>query len=190
MPLTNVGSAPAPLFYIGLCVFVKLPKELNRSVYEFQGLQSSFAAGAFQPLCCEVGVHHEAFSIPLHAFNRHPQSLFYGWWIVSAGVVINALISVLFMQAYGTYVAVFRQEFGWSFDFPHLHSKSGSLSPLKHFAYDLRDIVKRQPLPGYRLTIEQCVGGPEILSFVPTDPDALGIPRRRRRTKPRPGDKL
>jgi plasmid replication initiation protein len=83
-----------------------------------------------------------------------------------------------------------RQEFGWSFDFPHLHSKSGSLSPLKHFAYDLRDIVKRQPLPGYRLTIEQGVGGPEILSFVPTDPDALGTPRRRRRTKSHPGDKL
>ena len=83
-----------------------------------------------------------------------------------------------------------KQEFGWSFDFPHLHAKSGSLSPLKHFAYDLRDIVKRQPLPGYRLTIEQCLGGPEILSFVPTDPDALGIPRRRRRTKSQPGDKL
>ena len=25
--------------------------------------------------------------------------------------------------------------------------------------------------------VEQCLGGPEILSFVPTDPDALGIPR-------------
>lgn len=82
-----------------------------------------------------------------------------------------------------------KQEFGWSFDFPHLHAKSGSLSPLKHFAYDLRDIVRRQPLPGYRLTIEQCVGGPEILSFAPTDPDALGIPRRRR-SATRPGDKL
>ena len=83
-----------------------------------------------------------------------------------------------------------KQEFGWSFDFPHLHAKSGSLSPLKHFAYDLRDIVRRQPLPGYRLTIEQCLGGPEILSFVPTNPDALGIPRRRRRSTTRPGDKL
>ncbi|AWC22368.1 MAG: replication initiator protein A [Shinella sp.] len=83
-----------------------------------------------------------------------------------------------------------KQEYGWSFDFPHLHAKSGSLSPLKHFAYDLRDIVRRQPLPGYRLTIEQCLGGPEILSFVPTDPDALGIPRRRRRSTTRPGDKL
>ena len=83
-----------------------------------------------------------------------------------------------------------KQEYGWSFDFPHLHAKSGSLSPLKHFAYDLRDIVRRQPLPGYRLTIEQCLGGPEILSFVPTNPDALGIPRRRRRSTTRPGDKL
>ena len=83
-----------------------------------------------------------------------------------------------------------KQEYGWSFDFPHLHAKSGSLSPLKHFAYALRDIVRRQPLPGYRLTIEQCLGGPEILSFVPTNPDALGIPRRRRRSTTRPGDKL
>ncbi|WP_333836084.1 replication initiator protein A [Novosphingobium sp.] len=83
-----------------------------------------------------------------------------------------------------------KQEFGWSFDFPHLHAKSGSLSPLKHFAYDLRDIVRRQPLPGYRLTVEQCLGGPEILSFAPTDPDALGIPRRRRRPATRPVDKL
>lgn len=83
-----------------------------------------------------------------------------------------------------------KQEFGWSFDFPHLHAKSGSLSPLKHFAYDLRDIVRRQPLPGYRLAIEQCLGGPEILSFAPTDPDALGIPRRRRRSTSRPGEKL
>ena len=83
-----------------------------------------------------------------------------------------------------------RQEHGWSFDFAHLHAKSGSLSPLKHFAYDLRDIVRRQPLPGYRLRIEPCAGGPEILSFVTTDPDALGTPRRHRRSPIRSGDKL
>ena len=82
-----------------------------------------------------------------------------------------------------------RQEFGWSFDFIHLHAKSGSLSPLKHFAYDLRDIVRRQALPGYRLTIEQPASGPERLSFVPTDPAPLGMPRRRR-SNTRPGDKL
>ena len=83
-----------------------------------------------------------------------------------------------------------KQEFGWSFDFVHLHAKSGSLSPLKHFAYDLREIVRRQPLPGYRLDIQQCVGGPEILSFMPIDPLALGIPRRRRRLITKPVDKL
>jgi plasmid replication initiation protein len=47
-----------------------------------------------------------------------------------------------------------RQDGGWSFDLIHLHGKSGSLSPLKHFAYDLREIVRRQTLPGYRLIIE------------------------------------
>ncbi|RAI36640.1 replication initiator protein A [Rhodoplanes serenus] len=82
-----------------------------------------------------------------------------------------------------------RQEFGWSFDFVHLHAKSGSLSPLKHFAYDLRDIVRRQALPGYRLTIEQPASGPERLSFAPTDPASFGAPRRRR-PKTRAGDKL
>ena len=84
-----------------------------------------------------------------------------------------------------------RQEYGWSFDLLHLHAKSGSLSPLKHFAYDLRDIVRRQPLPGYRLVIEQPSGLPERLSFAPTDPAPFGVPRlRRRRPTTRPGDKL
>ena len=82
-----------------------------------------------------------------------------------------------------------RQEFGWSFDFIHLHAKSGSLSPLKHFAYDLRDIVRRQALPGYRLTIEQPTSGPDRLSFAPTNPAPLGVPRRRR-SNTRSGDKL
>ena len=40
-----------------------------------------------------------------------------------------------------------RQEGGWSFDLKHLHAKSGSLSPLKHFTYDLREIVRRERLP-------------------------------------------
>jgi plasmid replication initiation protein len=60
-----------------------------------------------------------------------------------------------------------RQAEGWQFDLTHLHAKSGSLSPLKHFAYDLRDIVRRQPLPGYRLVIERLRHGGERLSFSP-----------------------
>jgi len=83
-----------------------------------------------------------------------------------------------------------RQEYGWSFDLGHLHAKSGSLSPLKHFAYDLREIVRRQPLPGYRLTIEQPADSAERLSFTPVE--LLPFPRapRRRRTNSHPGDKL
>src|SRR6202453_3164388 len=54
-----------------------------------------------------------------------------------------------------------RQEGGWGFDFKQLHAKSGSLSPLKHFAYDLREIVRRERLPGYRLVIERSLRGGE-----------------------------
>ena len=58
-----------------------------------------------------------------------------------------------------------RQDGGWSFDFEHLHAKSGSLSPLKHFAFDLRDIVRRQPLPGYRLVHRRGPLGAERLDL-------------------------
>ncbi|HLJ43734.1 MAG TPA: replication initiator protein A, partial [Candidatus Binataceae bacterium] len=47
-----------------------------------------------------------------------------------------------------------RQRGGWRFDFRHLHMKSASLSPFKRFAFELRDIARRQPLPGYHLTVE------------------------------------
>ena len=46
-----------------------------------------------------------------------------------------------------------RQRGGWRFDLKHLHHKSGSLAPFKRFAFELRDIVRRQPLPGYRLAL-------------------------------------
>src|SRR5271165_1750040 len=61
-----------------------------------------------------------------------------------------------------------RQRSGWRFDLHHLHLKSGSLSPFKRFAFELRDIVRRQPLPGYRLTVLREGGGRELLTFVPT----------------------
>lgn len=73
-----------------------------------------------------------------------------------------------------------RQAGGWSFDMAHLHAKSGSLSPLKHFAYDLRAIVAKQSLPGYRLALEH-VGGRERLSFVTNvHPLDVAMPRRLR----------
>ena len=73
-----------------------------------------------------------------------------------------------------------RQTGGWSFDFVHLHAKSGGLSPLKHFAYDLREIVRRQTLPGYRLVIDRGPRGAERLNFTPIPVDPLtAAPRRR-----------
>ena len=81
-----------------------------------------------------------------------------------------------------------KQTRGWSFDLSYLHAKSGSLSPLKHFAYDLRDIVSRQALPGYRLTFEKLGVGRELLSFVSTS--ILPRVSARRRFNTRSGDKL
>lgn len=71
-----------------------------------------------------------------------------------------------------------RQKGGWSFDFAHLHLKSGVLSPLKQFAFELRGIVRRQPLPGYTLTIERAFGR-ERLNFVPVPVDPLDAAMRR-----------
>lgn len=60
-----------------------------------------------------------------------------------------------------------RQRFGWRFEFHHLHLKSGSLSPFKRFAFELRDIIRRQPLPGYTLFIEVEGSGRTLLAFEP-----------------------
>lgn len=83
-----------------------------------------------------------------------------------------------------------RQDHGWSFDFAYLHAKSGSLSPLKHFAYDIRDIVRRQPLPGYGLAIERSPSGAERLSFKPSSIDPLTKAPPRCRVSQPTGDKL
>lgn len=61
-----------------------------------------------------------------------------------------------------------RQRDGWRFDFRHLHQKSGSLSPFKRFAFELRDIIRRQPLPGYVLSTEIEIGGRVLLAFEPS----------------------
>jgi plasmid replication initiation protein len=63
-----------------------------------------------------------------------------------------------------------RQQGGWRFDFHHLHQKSGSLAPFKRFAFELRDIIRRQPLPGYTLFLEAEIGGRMLLAFEPVPP--------------------
>ena len=58
-----------------------------------------------------------------------------------------------------------KQRAGWRFDFRHLYGKSASLSPFKRFAFELRDLARRQPLPGYRLEVERDRTGRELLIF-------------------------
>jgi MFS family permease len=42
------------------------------------------------------------------------QHIFYGWWIVGAGIGVQVLLSGLLMQAFGVYVSVLQADFGWS----------------------------------------------------------------------------
>ena len=71
-----------------------------------------------------------------------------------------------------------RQTNGWSFDVEHLWLKSGSLSPLKRFAFEIRDIARRQSLPGYTLSLDRPLGR-ERLSFVAIPVDSLTAAMRR-----------
>ena len=71
-----------------------------------------------------------------------------------------------------------RQRGGWSFDLEHLHLKSGVLSPLKRFVFELRGIVRRQPLPGYHLALEYALGR-ERLQFTPIPVDPFETAMRR-----------
>jgi plasmid replication initiation protein len=71
-----------------------------------------------------------------------------------------------------------RQKGGWSFDFAHLYLKSGVLSSRKHFAFALRDIVRRQPLPGYHLSLEFALGR-ERLAFAALPQDPFDVAMRR-----------
>ena len=61
-----------------------------------------------------------------------------------------------------------RQQAGWAFEIAHLHRKSGSLARVADFACDIRRIVGRQSLPGYRLGIER-EGTRELLRILPAD---------------------
>ncbi|ABL68249.1 replication initiator protein A [Paracoccus denitrificans] len=75
-----------------------------------------------------------------------------------------------------------RQPGGWSFDLRHLHLKSGSLSPFKRFAFEVRAIVQRQPLPGYRLSLAVGSDGLPRLCFQPAPANPFAAaPRAARR---------
>lgn len=81
------------------------------------------------------------------------------------------------------------QKEGWRFDFRHLYVKSGSQARFSDFAIDLRAIVERQPLPGYRLHIERKQGGDERLVFAPATRAPLSQLIREASEALRAGDK-
>lgn len=60
-----------------------------------------------------------------------------------------------------------KQKDGWQFDFHHLYRKSGSTARYSDFALDLRVLVARQSLPGYRLDIVRLPPSTELLAFQP-----------------------
>lgn len=67
--------------------------------------------------------------------------VFYGWWIVAAGIGIQGLVNALFTQAYGAYVVLLRDEFGWSKTmlssaFSMAQAESGVTGPLQGWLTD------------------------------------------------------
>jgi len=72
---------------------------------------------------------------------RRPARLFYGWRIVFAGGSLQMLIAALMGQAYGAYVVLLREEFGWSKTMLSAASalreaESGVLGPVHGFMID------------------------------------------------------
>ncbi len=70
-----------------------------------------------------------------------PSRVFYGWWIVAAGFGIEALIGALMFHAYGAYLVLLREEFGWSKTllsaaFAMSRAESGILGPVQGWLTD------------------------------------------------------
>jgi MFS family permease len=66
---------------------------------------------------------------------------FYGWRIVGAGAAVQAMQSGLFMQAFGSYSVLLRDQFGWSattlsLAFAMTRAESGMLGPLQGWMID------------------------------------------------------
>lgn len=73
--------------------------------------------------------------------RRQTSGLFYGWWIVAAGIWIQAITTGFLMQAFGAYVVVMQQEFNWSrtafsIAFSAQQAESGLLGPIQGWMLD------------------------------------------------------
>ncbi|MEX2426562.1 MAG: MFS transporter [Thermomicrobiaceae bacterium] len=73
--------------------------------------------------------------------RERTRGTYYGWWIVAAGIAIQAITTGLLMQAYGAYVVVMQAEFGWSrtafsLGFAIQRVESGLLGPIQGWMLD------------------------------------------------------
>ena len=83
----------------------------------------------------------EATSRPRAGRIWRPRSVFYGWWIVFAGGGLQMMVASLMGQAYGAYVVLLRDDFGWSKTSLAAASslreaESGVLGPIHGFMID------------------------------------------------------
>ena len=67
--------------------------------------------------------------------------IFYGWWIVSAGFIINTVNGGFVFHAFGAYVVLLEDDFGWNrtafaFAFALQRVESGLLGPIEGWAID------------------------------------------------------
>ncbi len=77
----------------------------------------------------------------LPALPRFPRKIFYGWWMVAGGCVIQVLIGGLLFHAFGLYVSELEDEFEWSkttfgLAFAMTRVESGILGPFQGWAID------------------------------------------------------
>lgn len=80
-------------------------------------------------------------STKLGAVFRPAGHIFYGWYIVGAAGGLQLLSGLLWMQSYGAYVVLLREEFGWSSAlvagaFALTRIESGILGPLQGWLTD------------------------------------------------------
>lgn len=88
--------------------------------------------------------------LKVEQLRERRERIFYGWWIVGAGIGVQVLLTGLLMQAFGVYVSVLQADFGWSKTalsaaFSMQRVESGILGPIQGWMltrYGPRNIMR------------------------------------------------
>ena len=75
------------------------------------------------------------------AMTERGSRVFFGWWIVGSGFLVNTFNGALVFHAFGAYVVLLEADFGWSrttfaFAFALQRIESGLLGPIEGWAID------------------------------------------------------